>query len=384
MTALGVMRSLASAGIPFYNIAPQQPYVAASRFHRPPPVSWGLLGQGMPLDRYLRSLPLDRAVLIAGSDDRVKEAAALEGDLAARFPSSIAAAETVEALLDKLWLARLLAERRLPHPATFDIAEEDDLDRVPDEMFASAFLKPRDSLAFNRSYRTKGFRVASREDARRRLRELRARGFDIVLQDYVPGDASCYFFIDGFVDRHGAFPALFARQRLRMHPVDFGNSSAMVSVPLERVAGALSTVQALLTHVSYRGVFSAEFKLDARDGVFKLIEINGRPWWFNGFAADCGADVTLMAYRDALDLRVEPIAPYREGARLIHSFNDFKACYRLHRESRLRLGEALKFWLTARDAIFRWDDPRPWLYYAYEQFARPRRTADRSPADPAA
>ena len=367
LTALGVMRSLGRKGIPLFNLNPQPDYVSASRYYNPAPPSWGALQDADRLAAYLERIPLQRAVLFAGNDDRVKEASELDGSLAERFARSMSPAETIHTLLDKLSLAKLLVERNLPHPRTFDLSPEDALDAVPEDVFASSFLKPRDSLAFNRHYKAKAFRVASRDEARSKLKGITADGFATILQEYIPGDASRHHFVDGFVDRDGAFRGVFARQRKRMYPVDFGDSSSMTSVPLTTVEGAVSTVRQLLPDLRYRGIFSAEFKQDPRDGLFKLLEVNCRPWWFNGFAADCGVDTTLMAYRDALDMPVETVTVYKERAKLVSSFNDLRAAHGLYRQSKLRPAEAVRFWAGARDAFFSWDDPIPWMRHVFEQ-----------------
>jgi D-aspartate ligase len=353
LNALGVMRSLGRAGIPLWNANPQRDYVRSSRWYRPAP---HVLEDGYPLTDYLERLPVERAVLFAASDDRVLETSLLPSHLRERFPSSLASAGTIRTLLDKLSLARLLEERGLPHPRTFAR-----LDDAPDDVFASAFLKPRDSLAFNRRYGVKGVRVTSREDALSR----RLEG-ELVLQEYIPGGADRHYFLDGFVDRDGRPAAMFARRRVRMYPPDFGNSSSMISIPLAEARSAAQTLDRLLHDLHYRGIFSAEFKLDPRDGLFKLLEVNCRPWWFNGFAADCGVDTTLLAYDDALGRPVEAITGYREGVRMAYSFNDLRAVIR----TRTAPWQALKFWLGARDALFARDDPRPFFRYAREQSGR--------------
>ena len=368
LNALGVMRSLGREAIPFYNVNPQRGYVVSSRWHRPPPRGWGQLEDGEPLAPYLEQLPVERAVLLATSDDRVQEVADLEPSLRERFPSATAHPEVVRALLDKRSLAELLAERGLPHPRTIDVRGAGDFAQLEPLLHENAFLKPRDSLAFNRRYGVKAFRVTSPDDAIARLEQL--HGHPVVLQEYIPGDASRHFFIDGFIDRHGLWKGAFARQRIRMYPHDFGNSSSMISIPLTEVAAAMHTLERLLGDLQYRGIFSAEFKLDPRDGVFKLLEVNCRSWWFNGFAADCGVDTTLMAYDDALGLDVEPVASYKEGAKLVYSFNDLRAAWRLFRRSELEVGKTLKFWAGASDALFRWDDPLPFFRYAWQQSVR--------------
>ena len=85
-------------------------------------------------------------------------------------------------------------------------------------------------------------RVPTIEEARRRLREIIAAGMSVVLQEYIPGPCSEHHFVDGYVDRAGRVKALFARRRLRIYPPDFGNSTAMVSIPLDEVQQAVDSV----------------------------------------------------------------------------------------------------------------------------------------------
>lgn len=58
-------------------------------------------------------------------------------------------------------------------------------------------------------------------------------------------------------------------------------------------------------------MFAVEFKHDARDNQFKIIEINPRVWAYVSYATACGADVVEMAYHDTLDLPVTPVHSYR-------------------------------------------------------------------------
>ena len=81
-------------------------------------------------------------------------------------------------------------------------------------------------------------------------------------------------------------------------------------------------------------MFSAEFKLDPRDGRFKLLEVNTRPWWYVDFAARCGVDVCTMAYRDALGEGVDTVESYRTGVVCVYPYMDLSACQALRRSGR--------------------------------------------------
>ena len=99
----------------------------------------------------------------------------------------------------------------------------------------------------------------------------------------------------------------------------------MVSVPLSDVHGAVDSLRRVLAAVSYRGIFSVEFKRDPRDAAFKLLEINARPWWFVDFPVRCGVDVCRLAYDDAQGLDVPPLDTYPIGASCVFPYRDFLA-----------------------------------------------------------
>jgi D-aspartate ligase len=234
-----------------------------------------------------------------------------------------------------------------------------DLDAVPDEIFNDAIIKPRDSQSFIARFGVKAYRVRSRREAAERLGILTAQGIAVILQEYIPGPPTDHFFVDGFVDRFGTMQGVFVRQRLRMHPFDFGNSTYMVSVDRDAAADAIASSTKLLAHAGYRGMFSAEFKRDQRDGRFKILEVNARAWWYVDFAARCGVDVCRMAYQDALELPVKPVRDYAVGRTLVFPYADHMACRALWDRGELSTLGWVRSWLTSTQPVFQLSDPLP-------------------------
>lgn len=333
-------------------------FVSYSRWHREAPAEWGPPPTPATLCNYLTALPQQDMVLIPPTDDWALAVAGLPAPLAARFPSSLPPLDTLDALIDKARFATVLDKLGVPHPRTVRLDPGDDPAHLPAEAFANAFLKPCDSQAFRRRFGVKGLHFKTPAEAMARAAEAQETGLELLLQEYVPGPPSHHYMVEGFVDRTGRVCARFVRQRLRMHPPDFGDSTYMVSVPLDRVRPAVESLDRLLAHLSYRGVFEAEFKYDARDGQFKLLEVNARPWYFIGFAALCGVDFAVMAYRDALGLPVEPQREYPTGRYCIVGADLF-ACRALRREGQLSVGEWARSWLGARQMLFARNDPAP-------------------------
>lgn len=357
MTTVGALRTLHRAGVPTYAYDRHPSLERHSRWYRPLPLRRAV--DADDLGDVLGGAGISSAVLIPCSDTWAHRVASLRPDLRSRFRASIATPGTIAQLVDKARFAQLLRHLGVPHPVTRTLSGVAGLASIPDAALEGAFLKPLQSQPFFARFGVKAFRIASRAEAVARMQEVEAAGLEVMLQEYVPGAGSRHYYVEGLVDAKGTLHGPFARRRLRMHPPDFGNSSAMISVAAGEVAPAIASVRTLLGHLGYRGIFSAEFKRDPRDDRFQLIEVNARAWWYVEFAARCGIDVCTMAYRDALGLDVAAPTAYRVGARMVYPYYDLPAVRAARRAGDLTMLGWARSWIGAQQPLFNWSDPMP-------------------------
>jgi predicted ATP-grasp superfamily ATP-dependent carboligase len=374
VTALGVLRSLGPRGIETYLLSGADDYAAASRWARRLRDGPAESPDPAPLAEFLDGLRLERALLLPCSDDWTRAVAALPDDVRVRFPSPLAPLETLENFLDKERFAALVEDVDVPRPLT-SVLRRGTPDPLAGFSFAAdgarLFLKPTDSQQFVRHFAVKAFSVSGEADARARLDEIWHAGIDsMLLQEYVPGPASSHYFIDGFVAADGRTVARLARRRLRMYPRDFGNSTYHVTVPLAEVADACESVERLFSRTGFRGIFSAEFKLDERDGELKILEMNVRPWWYVHFASICGVDVCELAHREARGLPLEPIDAYTIGAGCVLLGADLRAFLDQRGAGGVGLRRWLGPWAGATRVVFSTRDPLPALLHVKEVGAR--------------
>ena len=75
----------------------------------------------------------------------------------------------------------------------------------------------------------------------------------------------------------------------------------------------------LLGALGYHGIAQTEFRLDPRDGRFKLMEVNPRLWQWHGLARACGVDLPRIAYLDVLGRPQRPVrsGPQHDGRRWV-------------------------------------------------------------------
>jgi predicted ATP-grasp superfamily ATP-dependent carboligase len=359
IAALGVLRVLARRGIPAYVVDDTSNVIVHSRWYRRPERTLAETSDPTVLDEYLRSLRLPRAVLIACSDRWAQAVAGLPEATRERFPASIAPAEAIAQFVDKDRFRELVDRLDLPRPKTIPIGSAADLDHVSDADLLSGFLKPTESQRHNQRYHNKGFFIDSRAEAVRLVEEATRAGITFMLQEWIPGDPSKTYLIDGFVDGSGRITTMIARRRIRMDPPRLANTSSDVTVPLAEVEACIPSLQTLFEAVDYRGIFNVEFKLDERDGRFKIIEVNPRPFWLIGHVAAAGVDLPWMDYLDAQGVEVVAPPPYQVGRLGMYEIPDATAIARAVLHGRRPVGPIRAMWLHGDRALFWWRDPLP-------------------------
>jgi D-aspartate ligase len=359
VTGLAVIRSLGRSGVPVA-VASSDRNLARSRWYRSAPGEpIEELSDGRRVVDYLRNLPFPRAVLIPATDHWALALASLPASVAQAYPATVAGAQTLQIFIDKERFASAAEEFGVPAPRTVHVTGVESLDEVAEADLPGFFLKPRDSQLFAKRFGVKGLRLAERSDAAELVRKVASEQLEVVLQEFIPGPPTAHVFLDGYVDRAGVMRACLARRRLRMHPAEFGNSTLSVTIPLDDVSPALEGIRRLFDGTGFVGFFDAEFKHDARDGRFKIFEVNPRPWWQLELAEASGLDLCLMAYRDALGLPISSALEYRVGRRWVHPLPDFRAWWAGRKGNGNAGGFPLRSWVGGANALFSRDDPMP-------------------------
>lgn len=325
------------------------------------------LGNSWDEDSYeiLADLPTPLSVLVPCSDLTATWVADMPEELQARFPTSNPSKQSLEVIQDKRKFAELCVQLDVPHPRYFLVESREDLAKADIDEQSNWFYKPSNSRLFLAKYNKKGLRVSSRQEAEELWDRFSADQVSVLLQEYVPGPADQHYFIDGFRDRHGIVRARLARRRTRIHPPDFGNSSYCYHIPIEDIEPAWQSLNRILDHTEYRGIFSAEFKYDADRNEYRILEINARVWVYVDFAAWCGIDVCHLAYLDALEQDVPDLVAKRPGAGCVDMYRDYQSIKGSPKTLRPKVSTVARQWAQARKTLFCWDDPKPALVWGY-------------------
>ena len=118
-----------------------------------------------------------------------------------------------------------------------------------------------------------------------------------LIQEYIPGEG---YGVE-LLRYNGEIQTTFMHKRLREYPITGGASTYRKSVYEKKL---LEPAITLLDDLAWEGVAMVEFRLDKRDGLPKLIEINGRFWGSLPLAISAGADFPFNLYTLAKGNRV--------------------------------------------------------------------------------
>jgi predicted ATP-grasp superfamily ATP-dependent carboligase len=144
---------------------------------------------------------------------------------------------------------------------------------------------------------------------------------------------------------------------IHRYPPNLGRTASCITRDLPELAEA---GERFLAGERYVGLAELELKRDARDGSYRLFEVNTRSWNYNSLAPASGVDLVHLAYLDATG---QPLPEARArpcpGRIWVNSELEMGFLWKSLREGRLHLPP----WglLSPRTAHARlcWSDPQP-------------------------
>jgi D-aspartate ligase len=181
---------------------------------------------------------------------------------------------------------------------------------------------------------------------------------EILVQERIPGGGENQFSFCAVCKDGRAYAGLVA-QRRRQYPVEFGNNSTFVetaSQPVVEEAG-----RRFLESIGFDGMAEVEFKFDPRDGKYKILDVNLRPWGWHALGKAAGMDFPYLLWRQSVGLPVAPVDMYHKAA-WMREITDFAAIAK----SRNRTAEVKRLLKAVYDgkftsATFRLLDPVPFF-----------------------
>lgn len=128
------------------------------------------------------------------------------------------------------------------------------------------------------------------------------RGINFIGSEIIPGDGSNIYSYVCYRNKNGKILNEWTGKKLSQYPDDFGVFSSASNECPEEVT---EQGRALVEGLDIMGIAQPEFKYDARDGKYKLMEINLRPMMWHRVGSLSGINLPFTQYCDALGIEVQ-------------------------------------------------------------------------------
>ncbi|MGE3285925.1 MAG: ATP-grasp domain-containing protein [Pseudonocardia sp.] len=241
-------------------------------------------------------------VVIPTTDESLEAVAAHRDRLAARHLVACPRREVARVFLDKRLTADAAERADVVAPRTAAAVSPEELEALVPQLQLPCLVKPRESYRYSRAFGVKMHRVDSADALHEAWLRAYELGIGVVVQELIPGPETSGINYNTYVV-DGAPVVEFTSRKLRLSPRHFGFPSAVVS---GRVPEVVAPGRRIVREMGIEGFANVEFKRDARDGAYKLMEVNGRPNMSGALAVACGVDFPLLTYRHLVEGRVDP------------------------------------------------------------------------------
>ena len=267
------------------------------------------------------------------------------------------AADVVERVVDKATTYRLAREVGIDVPCSYGPATPATAARG--DIAFPVVVKPLEGARFFELFGKKLLVARDRAELTAAVERVQRSGIQAEVFDLVPGPDRNVCNYTVYVDQMGRPAAELGVRKLRKSPQFYGCGRAAEVADLSHLR---ERTLALLQRIGWRGMASVEYKIDQRDGSYRLMEVNGRCFLINALPTRCGINYPLLAWREH-SLRERVRAEYN-GWRgtWLHLHADLLYTAMEDREPDWSWGEFLRGysgpWV---DAVWSSKDPIPFL-----------------------
>ncbi len=362
---VGVVRSLGRAGVPVYGVYEELLAPAATSRYLRGRFVWE--NDGLGVERFLDGMAtigarLGRQTILVPTDDLgailVAEHAAVldEWFKVPRQPRGLP-----RALASKKGLYRLCKQLGVPCPEAVFPASRAELEAFLERAVFPVVVKGAEGWLLPRHT---GVRSTAIVDTPEELLDIYRRvedgsGTSVMFQEYIPRDCGEDWIFHGYCDSRSDCLAAFTGVKVRSYPPYVGPTTLGRCTANERLR---RQAEMLFKALSYRGIMDLDYRLDRRDGQYKLLDFNPRIGaQFRLFVNEAGIDVVRALHLDLTERTVPP-GPAVEGRGFVAEHYDLLAAWGYHRDGGLTLRGWLRSLRGVREpAWLAADDPAPFL-----------------------
>lgn len=358
--ALAIARSLGRRNIPVAMVSDDFTLVRLSRF-----IGQYFSWQG-PAAPNVADWLIDLAakhnlrdwLLVPGGDGEVRMISEHRKQLGSTFRVLSCDWNELQTVCDKHLLGERATKVGIASPRRYQVSSEAAAASL--DLQFPVVLKPAVRETRNAFTQAKAWRADSREEFITRYRDaaIEVGNDQVVVQEMIVGGGEAQFSYVALWKDGRPLASMTAR-RTRQYPIDFSYTSTFVEV-VERPE-VKAAAETLLASIGYEGLAEVEFKYDARDGAYKVLDVNPRTWTWIGLGEAAGVDFAWLMVCAAYG-RAIPACRIDPEQKWIYAVRDVVAAFRMVARGDL----SLKAYIASLRRPFVWaafaiDDPLPGL-----------------------
>jgi D-aspartate ligase len=363
--ALGAMRSLGRLGVRVYGVHPtRRPVASFSKYcqdvfaldlDRTP--SDQCVDRLRDIARGIGAMPL----LMPTNDESALFVARNASELQdfCLFPAN--SVDVVWSLYNKKGMYLLAKRLSIPTPDTLFPESRKDVLEFCERARFPVMLKASDNIRTSTRAGRKMVIVRSKEELLGQYHAMEdGSNPSLMIQEYIPGGDDSVWMLNGYFDEHSQCLFGVTAKKIHQTPVYTGMTALGVCLPNPAIESATKT---LVRAVGYKGILDIGYRYDARDGQYKLLDVNPRLGaTFRLFVGHNGMDVTRAQYLHFTGQPV-PVTAICTGRKWILEDADLVSCIQYYRDGVLSLRDWLGSYRGLKEcAWYAADDVMPFLH----------------------
>ena len=245
--------------------------------------------------RFLLELSNDvgKSMLIPTSDASLAAVSRHKGELEQSYIVACTEWDITALFIEKKHTYALAEKIGVPAPRTITPTSIEDVEAYGQKVDYPCLVKPSQSHQFFDIFHTKMVRVENLGEMLKAYKQAMEKELEVVIQEIIPGDAlSGANYNSYWCDNKPLVE--FTGQKIRNAPPEFGSPSVVSSISVPEI---IEPGRKILQAMGFYGYACTEFKKDPRDGVYKLMEVNGRHNLSSMLAVYTGLNFPEIHYR---------------------------------------------------------------------------------------
>ncbi len=211
--------------------------------------------------------------------------------------------QTFMKAFDKGHTLKIAMENGIPCPKTYFINELHEQENIKNELEYPIIIKPRISSG------SRGVELCkSQDEFVTKFKRVFTEYGPLLIQEYIPfGEEIGVYALFNF---HSEPRAVTVQKRIRSYPISGGPSTLRKTIKNDE---AIKIAFKLLKILKWVGVAMVEFRVDPRDNMPKLMEVNPRFWGSLQLSILGGVDFPYLLFKMLTEGDIEPNMNYKEN-----------------------------------------------------------------------